>query len=119
MEINLNSNSILRLPDNVLSGKKNLSDLIEYTKNGSEFVSIMSKRMGSVTLLAYDAGQNLCEHIPANDSMVYIVEGTANIRLPAKNIIVQLGEMILLPANMPHSFFANVPFKMLLVIIKL
>jgi quercetin dioxygenase-like cupin family protein len=119
MEIKIIPKSKLRILDNTLNHKKKLVDLIEYHKGGSECMPLLSKRMGSASLFAFDTGQCLCEHIPANDAMIYIVEGAADVTISGKKVILKQGEMILLPANKPHSFIASVPFKMLLVIIKL
>lgn len=98
--------------------KNNLETLIDYKNASGVSKSIINKKSGTVTLFAFDEGQKLSEHTTTNDAMIYIIDGEAEITISGKKIIATRGEMVILPANLPHELKAISQFKMLLVIIK-
>jgi quercetin dioxygenase-like cupin family protein len=73
---------------------------------------------GSVTLFAFDAGQELSEHTTPHDAMVEVVDGKAEITIDGKPHVVSEGESIVLPANVPHAVRAPERFKMVLTMIR-
>jgi quercetin dioxygenase-like cupin family protein len=80
--------------------------------------TLVDKPTGTVTLFAFDKGQGLSEHTAPFDALVLVLEGEAEVaisRIPQK---VKSGEMIIMPANIPHALKAIQRFKMLLVMIK-
>jgi quercetin dioxygenase-like cupin family protein len=85
--------------------------------------SIVSKTLikndtGNITLFAFDAGQGLSEHTAPFDAVVYIMDGRADITIGDKTSTVKAGEMLIMPANVPHALHAVEKFKMLLVMIR-
>jgi quercetin dioxygenase-like cupin family protein len=60
----------------------------------------------------------LSEHTAPFDAVVYLLEGEAEIRIDGKPHSVKEGEMIIMPANKPHSLTAVTRYKMLLIMIK-
>ena len=96
----------------------NLLCLLAYQKDSIVSREIVNKKTGTVTLFAFDHGQGLSEHIAPFDAVVYILDGTARINISGKPHIVKKGQMIIMPANKPHSLKAVKKFKMLLVMIK-
>jgi len=50
--------------------------------------------------------------------LVNIIDGQAEVTISGKPFIVKKGEIIVMPANKPHSLKAVEKFKMLLVMIK-
>ena len=79
---------------------------------------IVKKSTGTVTAFAFDQGQGLSEHIAPFDALVQILEGEAVITLGGKTNHVQGGQMILMPANIPHALKAITRFKMILTMIR-
>ena len=65
-----------------------------------------------------DAGQGLSEHASPFDAVVHILDGEAKITIGGKPHTVKAGEIIIMPANIPHALQAEVQFKMLLVLIR-
>jgi quercetin dioxygenase-like cupin family protein len=96
----------------------NLSSLLKYQNNAVVSREIIKKTTGTVTLFAFDKGQGLSEHLAPFDVLVYIIDGSAEIVISGKPLTVKKGEMIIMPANKPHSLKATKKFKMLLVMIK-
>jgi len=97
---------------------KNLSDLVKYQENAVVSSEIIKKDAGTVTVFAFDKGQGLSEHTAPFDALVNIIDGRAEVSISGKLFTVKEGEMIVMPANKPHSLKAMEKFKMLLVMIK-
>jgi len=97
---------------------KNLSDLVKYQENAIVSSEILKKDAGTVTVFAFDKGQGLSEHTAPFDALVNIIDGRAEVSISGKLFTVKEGEMIVMPANKPHSLKAMEKFKMLLVMIK-
>lgn len=73
---------------------------------------------GNVTLFAFDEGQALSEHSAPFDALVFVVDGVADISIDGEPHRVSAGEIILLPANIPHAVEAVTRFKMILTMIR-
>ena len=80
--------------------------------------TVISKPAGTVTLFAFDQGQGLSTHSAPYDAMAWILEGEAEIAIDGKPLVAKTGDMVIMPANLPHALNAARPFKMALVMIK-
>jgi len=49
---------------------------------------------------------------------VLALEGQVKLTIGGKTVIAKAGEIVLMPANVPHALFAEQKFKMLLTMIK-
>ena len=97
----------------------NVENMVEYQKDSVVSMEIIKKELGTVTLFAFDQGQGLSEHSAPFDAMVQIVDGEAEITIAGEPNTVKKGEMINMPANVPHALQAvNMPYKMVLTMIK-
>lgn len=72
----------------------------------------------TMTLFAFDAGQNVSTHSAAGDAFVVCLEGTAEIELSGEKLTIHAGESLIMPANTPHALKAIEPYKMLLTVVK-
>jgi quercetin dioxygenase-like cupin family protein len=97
---------------------KKLSGLIEYQENAVVSSEIIKKDTGTVTVFAFDKNQGLSEHTAPFDALVNIIDGQAEVTISGEAFSVKEGEIIIMPANKPHSIKAVGKFKMLLVMIK-
>ena len=97
---------------------KNLSDLVKYQENAVVSSGVIKKDTGIITVFAFDKGQGLSEHTAPFDALVNIIDGQAEVTVSGKLFTVKKGEMIIMPANKPHSMKAVEKFKMFLVMIK-
>jgi quercetin dioxygenase-like cupin family protein len=95
-----------------------LFDLIDYQDGSVVSREIIRKNAGTVTLFAFDQGQGLSEHTTPFNALVYILDGEAEIVISRKSFHLNKGEMIIMPANLPHAVKANKKFKMLLIMIR-
>ena len=91
---------------------------IDYSTDSIVSKIVLKKETGTVTLFAFDKGQELSEHTAPFDAIVQIVAGEANIIIDGKEETVKEGELIIMPANIPHAVKAEHRFKMLLTMIR-
>ena len=97
---------------------QNLAEAVAYQDDAIVSKTVMNKETGSVTLFAFDKGQELSEHTSPFDALVTILDGVAEIRISGHPVRVHAGEMVIMPANEPHALAAVARFKMLLVMIR-
>ncbi|MEI6631491.1 MAG: cupin domain-containing protein [bacterium] len=95
-----------------------LVDLVGYQKGSVVSREVINKKTGTVSVFAFDKGEGLSEHTAPFDALVYILDGEANIYISGKKHLVKKEELIIMPANKPHSLKAVKRFKMLLVMIR-
>jgi len=97
---------------------KSLVDLIDYQDDSVVSREIISKKTGTITAFAFDEGQGLSEHTAPFDAVVQILDGQAELTIGGKVLSAFTGQMVIMPANVPHSVKATKKFKMLLTMIR-
>jgi len=95
-----------------------IKDTIEYQDNSVVSIELIKKDTGTVTLFAFDEDEGLSEHSAPFDAMVQVLDGTLELRIDKKEYILNEGDMIVMPANIPHALHAKTKFKMILTMIK-
>lgn len=93
-------------------------ELVAYQDGAVVSREIVKRNGGTVTAFAFDEGQGLSEHTAPFDALVHVLDGTAEISIGGKPHTVKQGEMLLMPANIPHALKAVERFKMLLTMIR-
>lgn len=79
--------------------------------------TIVQNSAVSVTIFAFDKGEEIGTHASHGDAMVTVLDGTAKITIDGKEYLVSSGETILMPAGKPHAVYAQEIMKMLLVVV--
>lgn len=92
--------------------------LVEYQEGAVVSRTLIKREMGTVTLFAFDAGQELSEHTAPFDALVHMLEGEAEVILGGTPHRLGAGQAILMPAHVPHAVKAPQRFKMLLVMVR-
>jgi quercetin dioxygenase-like cupin family protein len=95
-----------------------LEGLVEYQSGSVVSKTLIKKPTGTVTLFAFDKDEGLSEHAAPFDAMVTVLDGKVEISLNKKPYTLTKGEMIIMPANIPHALKAVERFKMMLIMIK-
>ncbi len=95
-----------------------LTDLVAYQEGSIVSRTLIDKKVGTLTVFAFGAGQGFSEHTAPYDATVQVVDGEAEVIIEGKSFAVKAGEMIIMPANRPHAIRANERFKMLLIMIR-
>jgi quercetin dioxygenase-like cupin family protein len=73
---------------------------------------------GNVTLFAIDSGEGLSEHSAPFDALVVVLEGEMRITIGGNGVTAAAGQVVLMPANVPHALEAQAPTRMLLIMLK-
>jgi quercetin dioxygenase-like cupin family protein len=95
-----------------------LRELVAYNEGSVVSKTLIDKKIGTVTMFSFDAGQGLSEHTAPFDAFVQVVDGEAEVTINGEPQTVAAGQIIIMPANIPHELKAIKPFKMLLVMIR-
>ena len=80
---------------------------------------LLKKERGNVTLFAIDAGQGLTEHTSPFDALIQCIEGSIDVKVGEEVFSVSSGELLKLPATIPHGLKAIEKTKMILIMIKI
>ncbi|HNQ66843.1 MAG TPA: cupin domain-containing protein [Bacteroidales bacterium] len=91
---------------------------IEYQNGSIVSKTIVKKEKGNITLFAFDKNQALSEHTAPFDALISVIDGKAEVIIGGNPNVVEAGQMILMPANIPHAVNAIEKFKMMLVMVK-
>jgi quercetin dioxygenase-like cupin family protein len=95
-----------------------LESMVEYAQG--QVVSRTLAQVGNVslTLFAFDKGEGLSSHTAAGDALVQILDGSADITVGDEKVTAKAGQVVAMPANVPHSLHALERFKMYLAVVK-
>lgn len=98
--------------------KEMLIDAVDYQNGSIVSKQILKKPNGNITLFAFDKDESLTEHTSPYEAVVYMVDGEMEIKIGGKPYNVKAGEILVMPADIPHGLKATVQSKMLLTMIK-
>ena len=102
----------------VHSEVQKLSEMVNYQDGTIVSKTSINKDKGTVTLFAFDKDQSLSEHTTPFDALLQVIDGEIEVVISGKKHHLTTGEMILMPANVPHAVKAIEKFKMVLIMIK-
>ena len=71
----------------------------------------------SVTLFAFDKGEEISTHESGGDAFITCLDGTGRITIDGTQYVLQEGQSIVMPARHPHAVYGQEQFKMLLVVV--
>ena len=95
----------------------NMEDLVAYQEGQVVSRTLSQGRNVSLTLFAFDKGEEIRSHSSKGDALVYLLDGEAEITVGEETYNVKKGETIVMPAGIPHALLAKERFKMLLVVV--
>jgi quercetin dioxygenase-like cupin family protein len=93
-------------------------ELIEYLPNATVSKTIIKKTTGNITATSMASGEELSAKTSPFDTYVQIIDGAAEVIINDKNLLLRLGEGIVIPAHAKYSVNANEQFKMITTVIK-
>lgn len=95
-----------------------IKNTVNYASGAIVSKTIIKKPAGTITLFAFDEGEELSEHTAPYDAFLQVFDGEAQISIGGIPHTVSKSQSIILPANIPHAVKAKERFKMILTMIK-
>jgi quercetin dioxygenase-like cupin family protein len=96
-----------------------LAATVDYSPGAIVSKTLLDKKTGTLTLFAFEAGQGLSEHTSPYDATVLILDGEAELTIGGTLVTPKAGDLVIMPASVPHDVRANRGrFKMLLIMIR-
>lgn len=95
-----------------------LQTLITPTEQGIASRVLARTAGGNVTLFAFDAGQGLTEHTSPYDALVIVLEGSFLLTIGGEAVRATAGQIVRMPATVPHAVDAPEPARMLLIMLR-
>lgn len=95
-----------------------LANDLDYQMGGIVSRILLKQPGGSVTAFAFDAGQELSEHTCPYDALLHVFDGQGIITIGGTTHRVAAGQIIRLPAHIPHAVAAERRFKMVLTMLR-
>lgn len=92
-------------------------DMVIYQEGTVVSKMVLMSREGTVTLFAFDKDHGLSEHTAPFDALAFALDGEAEITIAGVPHHIREGEMIIMPATIPHAVKPISRFKMMLVMI--
>lgn len=94
-----------------------LKEQVEYQTGQVVSKTLAQSSALSVTLFAFDKGEEISTHESGGDAMVTCLDGTGKITIDGIEYFLHEGDTIIMPAKHPHSVFGEDKFKMLLTVV--
>ena len=94
-----------------------LKEQVEYQEGQVVSKTVVQNDAVSVTIFAFEKGEEISTHESGGDAMVTVLEGTGRFTINGKVYILNAGESIIMPAKKPHAVFGEERFKMLLTVV--
>ena len=95
-----------------------LDQLVSYQDGAIVSNTVHKDAAGTITAFAFDEGEGLSEHTAPFDAFLQVFDGEAGVTVQGETHRVQAGQIIRLPAIIPHAVHATTRFKMLLTMIR-
>ena len=94
-----------------------LGNQVSYQKGQVVSKTLAQNSALSLTLFAFDKGEEISSHESGGDAMVTCLDGEGKITIDGKVYLLKEGESIVMPAKKPHAVYASEQFKMFLVVV--
>ena len=96
--------------------KLELKSLVDYQEGQVVSKTLVQNDYVSVTIFSFDKGEEISTHASGGDAMVPVLEGTGRFTIGGDVFILNEGETIVMPKDVPHAVFGEEKFKMELVV---
>ena len=95
-----------------------LATNVDYASGSIVSKTIVNSEAVTMTLFAFDAGQGLSEHSAPFDALLHVMDGSVDLKIGSEELHAECGDMVLMPANVPHSLRAGDRYKIFLIMVR-
>lgn len=93
-----------------------LKELVEYQKGQVVSKTLVQNEQLSMTIFSFDKGEEISTHASGGDAMVTVLEGTGRFTVGGEVFILNAGETLIMPKDVPHAVYGEEAFKMQLTV---
>ena len=94
-----------------------LAELVDYQDGQIISRTLAQNGAVSLTLFAFERGEEISTHAAGGDAMVTVLDGTGRFTIGGAVHLVHAGETIVMPKNVPHAVYGEERFKILLTVV--
>ena len=94
-----------------------LQDLVPYQEGQVVSRTLAQNEHVSVTLFAFEKGEEISTHASGGDAMVTVLEGTGRFTVGGAVHTLTQGQSLVMPAQVPHAVYGQERFRMLLTVV--
>ncbi len=92
------------------------ADVIEYPQTGVKSKILLEDKNCRYALMSLAAGMDIAEHTNPRNATVNVIEGQGVLTLEGKEIVLESGVFVFIPATAPHAVKAVTNFAFLLTL---
>lgn len=93
-----------------------LKDLVDYQAGQVVSRTLVQNASVSMTIFSFDKGEEISTHASVGDAMVTVLEGKGRFTVGGEVFILEEGETLIMPKDVPHAVFGEERFKMQLTV---
>jgi quercetin dioxygenase-like cupin family protein len=93
-----------------------LSAETRFAPNGIVSRTLLRTSHSRAVLFGFAEGQELTEHTSTQNALIHILSGECEFSLAGNSQSLKAGDLLFMPANLPHAVRATKQFSMLLTL---
>mgnify|MGYP002509483455 FL=1 len=93
-----------------------LKDMVDYQPGQVVSMTLVQNASVSMTIFSFDKGEEISTHASGGDAMVTVLEGKGRFTVGGEVFILEEGETLIMPKDIPHAVFGEERFKMQLTV---
>ena len=93
-----------------------LKEQIAYQEGQVVSKTLVQNEQLSMTIFSFDKGEEISTHASGGDAMVTVLEGTGRFTVGGEVFILNEGETLIMPKDIPHAVDGEEQFKMQLTV---
>ena len=94
-----------------------LKEQIGYQKGQVVSKTMAQNKAVSITLFAFSKDEEISTHDSEGDAMVQVLEGVGRFTVGGREHICKAGDVLVMPAKVPHAVYAVEDFKWILTVV--
>ena len=93
-----------------------LADLVDYQPGQGVSKTLGPNGHVRRPIFAFDRGEEISTHAAGGDAMVTVLEGSGRFTVGGEVFVLQAGETLVMPKDVPHAVYGQERFKMQLTV---